>query len=63
MRRLRFAFLALTGLLALTACSNMFGAAPSGPDGQYMGSSQQYQDYSQHMQQSPDVAASHDHSE
>lgn len=58
MRSLKLAFLATMGLLTLAACSATFGAAP---DGQYMGSSQQYQDYSQHTQQSPDVSASREH--
>lgn len=61
MRTLKLAFLSMMGLLTLTACSTTFGAAPFGPDGRYMGSSQQYQDYSQNLQQNPDVAASRNH--
>ena len=61
MRTLKLSGLLVLMLASLAACSSTFGAAPSGADGRYIGSSQQYQDYSQHTQQSPDVSATREH--
>ncbi len=52
MRLLKLAFLAIMGLVTLTACSNTCGAAP-------VPTSHQYQDSIKNQRLNPDVAQRH----